>query len=407
MSERSAGGLGGPAEADLPPVLREVPGQRQAVALLGRLVRRPHHAYLFSGPEGSGKRLAMRAVAAALLCRAGGCGTCRDCRLSLGERHPNLVVLEPWGPDILVGKDGADWGTARWFAARAYRTAPEGRRKVMVVLQADRMRTEAADVLLKVLEEPPPDTVFLLLSARPDELPETVRSRCQEVAFPPLSEAFVVETLVREGVEAGRARLACRLAGGNLGRARRLARDEGQLGFREAALAAAAKALTGPGGALDAAEDLLAAAREFRVRLAEELRAELSPFLDDRGRPEEAFRAVVRRLEEQHERRLRRAEREFLDWALLALATYWRDAVARAAGAGEALLLNLDRPPGPGEGWTAAAAALALGAVEETRADLADETNLNARLVLERLFLRLRRLAPSEVRPPGAAVSPG
>ncbi|HXF57647.1 MAG TPA: hypothetical protein VNO34_08790 [Actinomycetota bacterium] len=397
----------GPGEADLPPVLRDVPGQGQAVAFLARLVRRPHHAYLFSGPEGSGKRLAMRAVAAVLLCREGGCGACRDCRLALGERHPNLVVLEPGGPDILVGKDGSDWGTARWFAARAYRTAPEGGRKVMVVLQADRVRTEAADVLLKVLEEPPPDTVFLLLSARPDELPETLRSRCEEVAFPPLSEAFVVETLVREGVEEGRARLACRLAGGNLGRARRLARDQGQLAFREVALAAAGKALTGPGGALDAGEDLLAAAREFRVRLAEELRGELAPFLDERGRPEEAFRSVVRRLEEQHERRLRRAEREFLDWALLALATYWRDAVARAAGADEGLLLNLDRPPGPGDGWPAAAAALALGAVEEARADLADETNLNARLVLERLFLRLRALAPPGTRRPEARVSPG
>ena len=107
------------------------------------------------------------------------------------------------------------------------------------------MRVEAADVLLKVLEEPPSDTVFLLLSARPDELPDTVRSRCQEIAFPPLSEAFVVQALTQEGVEERRALLACRLAGGNLGRARRLAKDDRQLGFRDAALTIARQAMAG------------------------------------------------------------------------------------------------------------------------------------------------------------------
>src|SRR5204863_5658569 len=115
-----------------------------------------------------------------------------------------------------VGKDAQDPSPARWFASRPYLTPPEPGRKVMVVLQADRLRVEAADVLLKVLEEPPTDTVFVLLSARPDELPDTVRSRCQEIGFPPLAESFVIETLVGEGISEGRARLACRLSGGNL-----------------------------------------------------------------------------------------------------------------------------------------------------------------------------------------------
>src|SRR5439155_1149239 len=186
------------------------------------------------------------------------------------------------GPDILVGKDAQDPNTARWFASRAYLSPPEPGRKVMVVLQADRLRIEAADVLLKALEEPPTDTVFVLLSARPDELPETVRSRVQEIAFPPLAQAFVVGTLVAEGVPEPRALLACRLSGGNLGRARRLAVSERGLDFRDVALAVASGA--------------------------------------------------------------------------------------------------------------AATAGLAMGYVEEARADLADETNLNARLVLERMFLKLARL---------------
>ena len=338
----------------------------------------------------------MRAFVAALLCDRGGCGECRSCRLALGERHPNLVVLEPTGPDILVGKGSSDPNTARWFASRAYLTPPEPGRKAMVVLQADRLRIEAADVMLKVLEEPPTDTVFVLLTARPDEIPETVRSRCQEVSFPPLSEEFVVEALQGEGLTRDRALLACRLAGGNLGRARRLAKSDQELTFRAVALAAADLASTGPAGALTAAMDLTAAAKEFRATLAKELAAELEPFLDQRGRPEDAFRGV-RRMEEQHERRLRRAEREFLDASLLALAAYFRDLVVTGSGGTEELLINLDRPSDlAAPGWTAPAAGLAMGAVEEARADLADETNLNARLALERLFLRLSALPRRE-----------
>jgi len=379
----------------LPPVIRDVPGQEHATAFLAKALERPHHAYLFAGPEGSGKRLGMRAFAAALLCPEGGCGECRACRLSLGERHPNMLVLEPAGPDILVGRDASDPNTARWFASRAYLTPLEPGRKVMIVLQADRMRVEAADVLLKVLEEPPADTVFMLLSARPDDLPDTVRSRCQEIGFPPLSEDFVVDTLVREGVADAHARLVCRLAGGNLGRARRLAKGEDALEFRRAALAAADLASGGHTEALAAAEELASAAKEFRGRLAEELKTDLEPFLDERGRPEEPFRAVVRRLEEQHERRLRRAEREFLDWSLLSLSAYLRDGVVEGSGGGEDLLINLDLVHPQSEGRARPGrthSAVAWGEVEEARADLADETNLNAKLLLERLFLRLSSL---------------
>lgn len=392
MSSGETAGTGRSADS-MPPVIRDVAGQEHATAFLARAVRRPGHAYLFAGPEGSGKRLGMRALAAALLCPDGGCGACRACRLSLGERHPNMLVLEPTGPDILVGRDAGDTNTARWFAARAHLTAPESGHKVMVVLQADRLRIEAADVLLKVLEEPPPDTVFALLSARPDDLPETIRSRCQEIVFPPLSEAFVVETLVREGTDAERALLACRLAGGNVGRARRLARDERGLDFRDAALTAARRAGQGPSEALAAADALIAEAKAFRGRLAEELAADFEPFLDERGKPDEAFKSIVRRLEEQHERRLRRAEREFLDLSLLSLTAYWRDVMLVGAGGGEGLVINLDRREELRlEGVSPALAATVMGWVEEARADLADETNLNAKLVLERLFVRLAGL---------------
>jgi DNA polymerase-3 subunit delta' len=361
-------------------VLERVPGQETAMAFLSQAAHRPHHAYLLAGPEGGGKQQAARAFAAALLCAKGGCGECRACTLALAERHPNLFVVEPEGRDIRVE-------TVRqevWHPA--FRTAPEPGRKVFVIREADRLNPAAADVLLKVLEEPPADAVLLLLSARPDELPETVLSRCHVVTFLPLEESFVAGALEGEGVSRETSVLSARLAGGNLGRARRLATGRDGMSFRDAGIRALELAAGGPAGALAAAEAVLAASDAYRKGLREDLREELAPFLDERGKPEEAFRGVIRRIEERHRRRERRAERDFVDWVLLAVSSLLRDRVLVARGGDPAGLINLDRPPEPGG---AGHAATALGHVEEARAALADDTNLNVRLVLENAFLKV------------------
>jgi DNA polymerase-3 subunit delta' len=341
------------------PVLGTVPAQADAIAFLDRAVDRPHHAYLLAGPEGCGKQLAVRAFAAALLCPDGGCGKCRSCTLALDDRHPNVGIVEPEGRDIHVETIREEI----WHPA--YRTAPESGRKIFVIREADRLNPAAADALLKVLEEPPADAVLLLMSARPDELPETVTSRCHVVVFRPLPEAFVIRTLTDERVDQ---RLAAVVA-------------------RPAALEALKSASKDPGGAIAAAEIAMEASDRYRKELKESLEGELAPFLDDRGRPEEAFRGVIRRLEERHRRRLRRAERDYLDWILLAMSSVFRDRIAARVGAEDAGLINLDlRPEGEGDVavWTAAFAAL-----EEARAELAEDLNLNPRLVLERAFLRI------------------
>lgn len=372
-------------------VLRDVPGQPEAMSFLERAAGTPHHAYLFAGPEGSGKQQAARAFAAALLCPRGGCGECRDCRLALADRHANLVVVEPEGRDIRVGESSDDHGTARWMVAWASRTAPEPGWKVFRVEQADRMTPEAADVLLKALEEPTPATVFLLSSARPDELPETVRSRCQTVNFHPLAEDFVVATLTNEGAPEERARLATRIAGGNLGRARRIATSDEGLAFRESALDALNMASSGAAGALGAADRLMEAAKEFQKSLGRDLEAALEPFTDpETGAPMKQFRAEIRRLEERHVRRERRAERDFLDWSLLALEAIFRDRLLSAAGGEPDWAINLDLAPGA---LSASDAARAIEVLEDAREALADETNLNVRLVLEEAFLRLTDVA--------------
>jgi DNA polymerase III subunit delta' len=361
-------------------VLERVPGQDAAVAFLSMAARRPHHAYLLAGPEGGGKQQAARAFAAALLCERGGCGECRACTLAVAERHPNVFVVEPEGRDIHVDT------VRREVWQPAYRTAPEPGRKVFLLREADRLNPAAADVLLRVLEEPPADTVLLLLSARPDELPETVVSRCHVIAFDPLSERFVTAALEEEGVAPDLAALAARLAGGNLGRARRLSTSRDGLSFREAAREALGLAARGPAGALAAADAVLAAAARHRKSLEAELEEEVQPFVDARGRPEEPFRGIVQRLKEAHKRRLRRAERDFADLVLLSVSTLFRDQVLAGVGGALEWRVNLDLEPEPAP---PARTARALGAVEEARAALADETNLNIRLVLEEAFLRV------------------
>lgn len=350
------------------------------MAFLRQAAARPHHAYLLAGPEGGGKSLAARAFAAAVLCADGGCGACRSCRLALEDKHPNEFLVEPEGRDIHVETVKQEV----WHPA--YRTAPEPGRKVFVIREADRLNPSAADALLKVLEEPPADAVFLLLSARPHELPETVLSRCHVVTFAPLSESFVVRTLTDEGADPDRAALAARLSGGNLGRARRLAVDDEGLAFREVARKALERAAVGPAGALEAAETVLVAAERYRKSLSESLKEDLAPFLDESGRPEEAYRSAVRRLEERHKRRVRRAERDYVDWVLLAASAILRDRVVVAVGGGSELLMNPDLAPTPEPTRVSAAG---VGALEEARAALAEDLNLNVRLVVERAFLQL------------------
>ena len=351
------------------------------MAFLRGALARPHHAYVLAGPEGSGKSLGARAFTAALLCPDGGCGACRACRLAMGDRHPNLFVVEPEGRDIHVDTIREEV----WLPAS--RTAPEPGRKVFLIREADRLSPAAADTLLKVLEEPPADTVLLLLSARAHELPETIWSRCHVVTFTALSEPFVVEQLTSEGVPAVRARLAARLTGGNLGRARRLAEADDGLAFRDTAVEALALASRSPAGALEAADAVLTAAAAYKKGLASELNDELAPFLDERGRPEEAYRGAIKRIEVRFQRRERRAEREFVDRVLLGASALLRDRVAAAVGQPTSALLNPDLEAGGDLSVVRAAEALA--SMEEARAALADDVNLNTRLVVERAFLQL------------------
>ena len=236
---------------------QDVAGQDRAVRLLkGALERgQAHHAYLLAGPEGTGKELLARTFAQAANCEsqdlaARPCGVCASCRAIERGNFPDVSFLMPQAELLARGLiSRADLegvpskeirvDEIRALARRLWLAALFGRRKVAIVTPADAMNERAQNTLLKTLEEPPPATTFLLVSANPDALLPTIRSRCARVQLAPVPEEALVARLLREGVPEGEARERAARAQGSFSRAL-AAQGEWRelLGRVEAALAA-------------------------------------------------------------------------------------------------------------------------------------------------------------------------
>ncbi|MFN8034556.1 MAG: DNA polymerase III subunit delta' [Acidimicrobiia bacterium] len=345
-------------------------GQEAAVALLQRAALRPVHAYLFVGPRGSGAEDVARSFAAALVNPEGDPAV--SDRVHRG-RHPDVIEIDPPEQQIRVEH-------AEAVIHEASTSPVESERKVIVMFEADRMNPSTANKLLKTLEEPSARTVLLLVTASPDDLLPTVRSRCQRIDLTPLSEATVREALVAEGIEPERARLAARLAGGRLDRGRSLA---GRLGPLRDAFVVAAGRLDGTGAvALRMADELAEAIAESvaALRLSHELETdELDHEIERAAYPDRAAQALRKRLVERHKRADRRGRIDALLEGITALETVYRDALVPAEEA-----RNVDRP---GLVLSPRAAAEALDACRSARESM--EFNPNEAILLERLVLRL------------------
>jgi DNA polymerase-3 subunit delta' len=187
-------------------------GHSAAVELLSGAVRsgRVAHAYAFVGPSGIGRKVAALAFARALLCRDGGCGKCAACGKAERLTHPDLHLIIPDGQHVKIEQIRE---VERLAALAPY----EGRMKVFIIDDAERMTLPTANALLKTLEEPPDRTLLILIVSHIRALPATVLSRCQVVRFNPLPEDDAVALLAERGVEEKGARLLARVCQGRVG----------------------------------------------------------------------------------------------------------------------------------------------------------------------------------------------
>ncbi|MCW2558905.1 MAG: polymerase delta subunit [Mycobacterium sp.] len=300
------------------------------------------HAWLITGPPGSGRSIAALCFAAALQCTSDGvpgCGECRACTTTMAGTHADVRRIIPEGLSIGVDE-------MRNIVQIASRKPGTGRWQVVVVEDADRLTEGAANALLKVVEEPPPSTVFLLCapSVDPEDIAITLRSRCRHIALvTPRVDAIAQVLIDTDGLPDADAKWAASVSGGHVGRARRLATDEQARRRRERALGLARDAAT-PSRAYAAAEELVATAEDEAKALTgernevetEELRTALGAGGTGKGTAGALRGATgaLKDLEKRQKSRHTRASRDALDRALIDLATYFRDALLVSSGAG-------------------------------------------------------------------------
>ena len=314
----------------------DVAGQAPAVAVLQGAVTDPSamtHAWLLTGPPGSGRSVAAKAFAAALLCPNGGCGECRECRTALEGTHADVDIIATELLSLIVKQ-------TRELVQLAARRPSVGRWRVIVLEDADRLGERAADALLKALEEPVERTVWILCAPSLEDVIITIRLRCRHVRLrtPPV-EAVAALLVSRDGIDPGMAAFAARAAQCHVGLARRLARDEGARKRRREVIALAGN-ICSVGDAIGAAADLAGIAKDEadassnerdgaeKARLMETLGADPSA----RTQPPQV-RSQVSALEKDQKTRSKRFTRDVIDRSLTDLLSIYRDALVLHTGA--------------------------------------------------------------------------
>ncbi len=321
----------------------DVIGQEAAVATLQRAVAEPAqpgrhrgamtHAWLLTGPPGSGRSVAAKAFAAALQCHDGGCGTCKECRTALEGTHADVDVIATEGLTLKVE-------LARDLVQLAARRPSVGRWRVIIIEDADRLGEKAADALLKALEEPVPGTVWVLCAPSIEDVIITIRSRSRHVRLrTPSVEAVAALLVRRDGIDPAMATFAARAAQCHVGLARRLARNEGARIRRHDVISLAAQ-IRSVGDAVGAAADIDSIAKDEAVAASTERdsgeKARLMEILgaDTSARVQPPHvRAQVSALEREQKTRATRFTRDVIDRSLMDLFSIYRDALMVHAGA--------------------------------------------------------------------------
>ena len=313
-------------------------GQGPVVGLLKRAVAgEMTHAWLFTGPPGSGRSNAALAFAAALQCDQGGCGHCDSChQVSVGS-HSDVRVTRT--EKLSIGVDEVR------ELVRTSALAPVGRGwQVMVVEDADRLTDQAANALLKAIEEPTVRTVWLLCAPTVEDVLPTIRSRTRLVVLATPSTDDVTDFLVRtEGLGVETASYAARASQGHIGRARALARDEDTRRRRREVVAIPGR-LSSLGACMAAAADLHDLAKEEAEALTtthdqrEKTELDRAYGVVERGRRPREYAPALRDLEKGQKTRAKRRVLDVVDRGLMDLISVYRDVLTLQLGAGVELV---------------------------------------------------------------------
>lgn len=360
-------------------VWAELVGQESVVATLQAAVADARdggpamtHAWLFTGPPGSGRSNAALAFAAALQCERGGCGECHSCTTAAAGSHPDITV---------VSTDGLSIGTdvAREHVRKAALRPALGRWQVLVVEDADRLTDQAANALLKSIEEPSPHTIWMLCAPAAEDVLVTIRSRCRPVLLrTPPTEAIAALLVERDGIEPALAAATAAASQGHIGRARGLARDEAARDRRRRILDIPG-GLRGIGSALEAAQRIHEEATERAGQVAdaadarelEDLKASWG--VEDRGRRPAGYAGALSSLDKEQKRRRTRLARDSIDGVLLDLLSLCRDVSAAQLAPGTPLVNAdvADQVERLARAWTPEATLRHIAGITRTRDALA------------------------------------
>ncbi|WP_026430829.1 DNA polymerase III subunit delta' [Schaalia georgiae] len=374
-------------------VLREAAGSARAITAAGdgEGARAMSHAWLITGPPGSGRSVAATAFAAALQCTGEpvGCGQCPGCRTTLAKTNADVVFVATETSIITVD-------TARSLVQQAQSSPSQGKWRVLVVEDADRLGESGANALLKAIEEPPGHTVWLLCAPSPEDMIATIRSRCRHLGLRIPRAGAVADLLVDEGVADPETALeAARAAQSHIGLARALARDP-QMRQRRREIVTAPARVRSVGEAVIAAGSLLETARaqadaqvgERNAREKSELLRQLG--MDEGERATKQSRALLRQLEEDQKRRAKRALTDALDRALVDLLAIYRDVLMVQLCSGQELINTdlSDLVHGIAADSSPAQTMARIDHIEQARRRLI--ANGNVLLVLETMVVSLR-----------------
>lgn len=293
----------------------DVVGHSDVIDLLRTDAGSPAHAYLFTGPSGVGKATVARRFAAEII----GAGDANATRRVLVGAHPDLVLVEPEGTAAITVDQ------ARRVSGAASLAPMEADRKVFLFEDAGLMNDEAANALLKTIEEPTASTIFLLVTESEHDLPNTVASRCRTVVFGRVPDAAIRAGLVATGLDDERAADVTRIAAGRPGLARALATRPEVAAFRDLWLGVPRRLGEHPGQAFVLADELHAAAEPLIASVHERQEAEREAM--------EVEGTAPRSLRERHARELKRATIALHVSGLEILAGFYRDAAAAQLGA--------------------------------------------------------------------------